>query len=156
MVIRVTQTLPISKPGMLPYPGFRICRVMHRPPPGLPCTPWSPLIRPVLGFEESVPFDPSGNPLLPVFLKLPLIFFNQNSQCGFYPLSQLPHHVLLPYTNLWVVGLDRLVAQFIRNDHVLALGRLGLIHSHQHLLVHDLNHANGKWVFVELHLTSIT
>jgi hypothetical protein len=30
----------------------------------------------VLGFEESIPFDPSDNSVLPVFLQLPLIFFN--------------------------------------------------------------------------------
>jgi hypothetical protein len=38
------------------------------PPPGLPCMLWSPLIRSVLSFEESVLFDPSGNPVLLVFL----------------------------------------------------------------------------------------
>jgi hypothetical protein len=130
--------------------------VLHRPPPGLPSTPWSLLIWLVLGFEESVLFDLSGNPVPLVFLQLPLIFFNQHSRHGFYPLSRLPQHILLPHTNLWVVGLDHPVAQFIINDHVLSLGRLGLICAHQHLLVHELDHANGERVRVELHLASIT
>jgi hypothetical protein len=47
-------------------------------------------------------------------------------------------------------------AQFILNDHVLALGRLGLIHAHQNLLVHELDHANEEWVRVKLHVASIT
>jgi hypothetical protein len=73
-----------------------------------------------------------------------------------YPLSRLPQHVLLPHANLWVVGLDHLVAQFNGDDHILALGRLGLIHAHQHLLVHELDHADGVQVCVKLYLGSIT
>jgi hypothetical protein len=130
-VIWVTQTRLISKPGILPYPEFSICRVLHRPPPVLPCTSWPLLIRLVLALKESIPFDPSGNPVPPVFLQLPLIFFNQHSRCGFYPLSR-------------VVGLDHPVAQFIGNDHVLALGHLSLICVHQRLLVHELHHADGE------------
>jgi hypothetical protein len=53
------------------------------------------------------------------------------------------------------VGLDHLVAQFIGNDHVLALGRLGLIRAHQNLLVHELDHADGERVHVRLYLASI-
>jgi hypothetical protein len=133
--IRVTRTRPFSKLEILPYPGFPICRVLHHPPLGLPCMPWSPLIRLDPGFEESVPFDSLGNPVLSVFLQLQLKFFNQHIRRGFYPLSRLPQHVLLPHVNLRVVGLDNPIAQFIGNDHVLALGRLGLIRAHQHLLV---------------------
>jgi hypothetical protein len=103
-----------------------------------------------------VPADPSTNSIPPVFLQLSLIFFNQHSRRAFYPLSQLLQHVLLPHANLWVVRLDHLVVQFIRNDHVLTLGRLGLIRAHQNLLVHELHHANREWVHVELHLASIT
>jgi hypothetical protein len=66
--IQVTRTRPISKSGILPYPGFPICRVLHHSPLGLPCMPSSPLIRLVLGFKESIPFDPSGNLVPPVFL----------------------------------------------------------------------------------------
>jgi hypothetical protein len=148
--IRVTRTQPISKLGILPYPGLLIRRVLHQPPPRLLCMLWFPLIRSVLGYEESILFDPSGNPVPPVFLQLLLIFFNQHSRCGFYPLRRLPH------TNLWVVGLDHLVTQFIKNDHVLALGRLGSIRAHQNLLVHELDHVNRERVSVELHLASIT
>jgi hypothetical protein len=103
MEIRVTQTKPIRKPGILPYPGFSICRVLHHPPLGLPYMLWSPLIRLVPGFKESVPFDPLGNPEFLVFLQLPLIFFNQHSRRGFYPLSRHPQHVLLPHalSGLW-------------------------------------------------------
>jgi hypothetical protein len=54
------------------------------------------------------------------------------------------------------VGLDHPVAQLIGNNHVLALGRLGLIRAHQNLLVHELDHADGEWVRVELHFASIT
>jgi hypothetical protein len=95
----------ISKCGILPYPGFPICRVLHHPPPGLPCTPWSPLIQPVPFFEEFVPFDRSGNLVPPVFLQLSLIFFNQHSQRGFYPLSRLPQHILLPHAISGMWGL---------------------------------------------------
>jgi hypothetical protein len=73
----------------------------------------------------------------------------------FYPLSQLLQHVLLPHANLQVVGLDHLVAQFIGNDHILAFHCLNLIRAHQHLLVDELDHADGEWVRVELHLASI-
>jgi hypothetical protein len=155
-VIRVTWTWPISKPGILTYPGFPIRRVLHQPPPGLLSTSWFLLIWPVLGFEESVPFDPSGNPVPLVFFQLSLIFFNQHSRCRFYSLSWLLQHVLLPHANLRVVGLDHLVAQFIENDQVLALGRLGLIRAHQNLLVHELDNANEEWVCVEFHLASTT
>jgi hypothetical protein len=44
----------------------------------------------------------------------------------------------------------------IGNDHVLTLGRLGLIHAHQNFLVFDLDHTDGEWVCVKLHLASIT
>jgi hypothetical protein len=113
-------------------------------------------IRSILGLEESVPFDPSGDPVPPVFLQLPLIFFNQHSRCGFYPLNRLPLHVLLPRANIWVVGLDHPVAKIIENDHVLTLGRLGLIRAHQNFLVFNLDHTDGEWVCVELHLATIT
>jgi hypothetical protein len=142
-VIRVTRTRPISKSGILAYPGFPICRVLHHPPLGLPCTPWSP-------------FDPSGTLVPPVFLQLSFTFFNQHIQCGFYPVSRLSQHVLLPHANLRVVGLDHPVAQFIGKDHVLALGHLGLTCVHQNLLVHELYYANGEHVRVELHIASIT
>jgi hypothetical protein len=131
-------------------------RLLHRPPPGLPYTAQSLLIQPVPGFEEFVSFDLLGNPVLLVFLQLPLIFFNQHSRRGFYPLSWLPEHVLLPHATLQVVGLDHSVVQFIKNDNVLAHGHLGLICVHQHLLLHELDHAGGEWVCVELHLASIT
>jgi hypothetical protein len=54
------------------------------------------------------------------------------------------------------VGLDHPVAQSIENDHVLALGHLGLIHAHQHLLVHEVDNADRERVRVELPLASIT
>jgi hypothetical protein len=156
MAIRVTRTRLISKLGILPYPRLQISRVLHQPRPGLLCMPWFPLIWLIPGFKQSVLFNPSGNPVPPVFLQLLLIFFNQHSRCEFYPLSQLSQHVLFPHANLQVVGLDHPVMQFIGNDLVLALGRLGLIRAHQHLLLHELNHANREWVRVELHLASIT
>jgi hypothetical protein len=81
----------------------------------------------VLGLEESIPFDPSGDPVPLVFLQLPLIFFNRHSRRGFHPLSRLPLHVLLPHASLQVVGLDHPVVKIIRNDHILTLGRLVLI-----------------------------
>jgi hypothetical protein len=62
-------------------------------------------------------------------------------------------HTPISWSSSW---LDHPVGQFIRNDHVLALGRLGLIRAHQHLLVHELDHANREQVHVELHLASIT
>jgi hypothetical protein len=54
------------------------------------------------------------------------------------------------------VGLDHPVAQFIKNNHVLALGHLGLIRAHENLLVYELDHADEERVRVELHLASIT
>jgi hypothetical protein len=109
-VIRVTQTRPISKSGILRYLGFPICRLLHRPPPGLPYTLWFLLIWLVSSFEESDPFDPSGNTILLLLHQLSLIFFNQHSRRGFYPPNQLLQHVLLRDANLRVVGLDHLVA----------------------------------------------
>jgi hypothetical protein len=117
--------------------------------------PWSLLVWPVLGFEESIPFNPSGKMVFPVFLQLPLIFLNQHSRHGFYPLSWLPQHILLPHATLWVVGFDHPDALFIGDNHVLALGHLSLLRAHQHLLVHELDHANGEWVCVKLHLACI-
>jgi hypothetical protein len=110
----------------------------------------------VWGLKESIPFDPSDDSVPPVFLQLPLIFFNQHSRRGLYPLSRLPLHVLLPHANLRVVGLDHSVTKIIGNDHVLILGRLGLIRAHQNFLVFDLDHTDGERVCVELHLASIT
>jgi hypothetical protein len=121
-VVRVTRTRSISKPGIFLYPGFPIYRVLHHPYPGPICVPWFSLIQSVLVFEESAPFDPSGNSVPPIFLQLPLIFFNQHSRCGFYHLSWLSQHNLLPHANLWVVGLDHPVGKIIGNDHVLTLG----------------------------------
>jgi hypothetical protein len=156
MTIRVTRTRPISKPGILPYPGFLICRVLRCPSLGLPTTPCLLQIGFVPSLKESIPFDPTGDPVPLVFLQLPLIFFNQHSQHGFYPLSRLPLHVLLPHVDLWVVRLDQPVAKIIGNDHILTLGHLGLIRAHQNFLVFELDHTNGKWVRVELHLAFIT
>jgi hypothetical protein len=156
MMIRVTQTQSISKMGILPYPRFPICRVLCRPYPGLLWMPCFPPIQPVPGFKESAPFDPLNNLVPPVFLQLSLIFFNKHIRCGFYPLSWLLQHIFLPHDNLWVVWLDHPVAMIGGNDHVLTLGRLGLISAHQNFLVHELDHADGKWVHVELHLASIT
>jgi hypothetical protein len=85
----------------------------------------------VLGLEEYVPFDSSGDPVPPIFLQLPLLFFNQHSRCGFSPLSQLSLDILLPHVNLWVVRLDHPVANIIGNDHIPTLGRFGLIRAHQ-------------------------
>jgi hypothetical protein len=127
MTIWVTLTRPIIKPRILPYPGFPICRVLPHPSPGPPTTPHLLQIGSVLGLEESVLFDPLGDPVPPVFLQQSLIFFNQHSQREFYPPSWLPLHVLLPHTNLQAVGLDDPVVKIIRNDHALTLGCLGLI-----------------------------
>jgi hypothetical protein len=120
--IWVTRTRPIRKTGILPSPGFLIYRVLHRPSLGLPTSPCRLWIGSIPSLEEYVPFDPSVDPVPPVFLQLPLVFFNQHSQHGFYPLSQLPLHILHLHANIRVVGLDHLVVQFIENDHVLALG----------------------------------
>jgi hypothetical protein len=74
-------------------------RVLHCPSSGLPTMPCHMQIGSILGLKESIPFDHSGDLVPPVFLQLPLIFFNLHSQRGFYPLSQLPLHVLLPHAN---------------------------------------------------------
>jgi hypothetical protein len=108
------------------------------------------------GFVSAISEWGMTDPIPPVFLQLPLIFFNQHSQHGIYPLSQLPLHILFPHANLRVVGLDHPVVKIIRNDHVLTLGRLSLIRVHQNFLVFDHNHTDGERVCVELHLDSIT
>jgi hypothetical protein len=97
-----------------------------------------------MGLKESALFDPSGDLVPPVFLQLPLIFVNQHSRRGFYPRSRLPLHGLLPYANLWVVGLDHLVVKIVGNDHVLTLGRFGLICAHQNFLMFNLDHTDGE------------
>jgi hypothetical protein len=51
---------------------------------------------------------------------------------------------------------DHPIVKIVKNDHVLTLGHLGLIHAHQHFLVFDLDHTDGERVCVELHLASIT
>jgi hypothetical protein len=53
------------------------------------------------------------------------------------------------------VRLDHPVVKIVGNDHVLALGHLGLIRVHPNFLVLELDHADGEWVRVELHLASI-
>jgi hypothetical protein len=62
---------------------------------------------------------------------------------------------LLPHANLQVVRRDHLVAKIVGNEHVIALGRFGLIRAHQNFLVLELDHADVEWVRVKLHLASI-
>jgi hypothetical protein len=38
-----------------------------------------------------------------------LIFFNQHSRCRLNILGWLSLHILIPYSNLWVMGLDHLI-----------------------------------------------
>jgi hypothetical protein len=47
-------------------------------------------------FRDSKNLSHLGDPVPPIFLQLPLIFFNQHSQRGFYPLSWLSLDILLP------------------------------------------------------------
>jgi hypothetical protein len=89
---------------------------MYHPSPGLPTTLRCLQIGSIPGLKESVPFDPSGDPVPPILIQLLLIFFNQRSRRGFYPHCQLPLHVLLPHANLWVVGVDHPVAKIGAND----------------------------------------
>jgi hypothetical protein len=60
----------------------------------------------VPNLKESVPLDPSGVPVLTVLLLLALIFFNQDSRRRLNLLGRLSLDVLLPYSNLRVMGLD--------------------------------------------------
>jgi hypothetical protein len=129
--------------------------VLRQPPLDISTTPNLLPTGSVLGLEESVPFDSSGDPVPSIFLQLLLIFFNQHNRCGFYPLSQLFLDILLSHANLRVVRLDHPVAKIVGNDHVLALGCFGLIRAHQNFLMLELDHADGEWVRVKLHLASI-
>jgi hypothetical protein len=128
--------------------------VLRQPPLGISTTLNHLPTGSVLGLEESIPFDSSGDPVPPIFLQLPLIFSNQHSWRRFYPLSQLSLDILLPHANLWVVRPDNPVAKIVENDHVLALGRFGLIRAHQNFIVLELDYDDGEWVHVELHLAS--
>jgi hypothetical protein len=66
-------------------------------------------IQSVLALEESVPLDPSGDPVPPVLLLLSLIFFNQRSQCRLNLLGRFSLDILLPYSTLQDMGVDHLI-----------------------------------------------
>jgi hypothetical protein len=116
--------------------------VLCQPPPALLCTPWFPLIWPVLGFEEYVPFDPSGNPVPPVFLQLPLIFFDEHSYVDFTLLAGFRNTFSFhtPISGLW-----GMIIRFRSSSEMTTF-----------FLVHELDHADGEPVCVILHLASIT
>jgi hypothetical protein len=64
MAIWVTRTRPICKPGILPYLRFLIYTMLCRPSLGLPSTPGHLQIGSVPGLEESILFDPTGDPIV--------------------------------------------------------------------------------------------
>jgi hypothetical protein len=108
--VRFIRAYPIGKLGNLPYLGCSIHSMLHYPPPGLPSMLWSKQIWSVPSFKESIPLDPSSNPVTPVFLQLSLIFFNQHNRCRLHLPGWLPLHVLFPHSNLRVVWLNHPVA----------------------------------------------
>jgi hypothetical protein len=119
LVVQVALTRPSREPSSWPYNGFPIDRVLCQPPLDISTTPNLLPSGSVPGLEESIPFDSSGDPIPLIFLLLLLIFFNQHSRHGFYPLSRLSLDIFLSHTNLWVVRPDHPVVKIIGNDHVL-------------------------------------
>jgi hypothetical protein len=58
-----------------------------------------------------------------------------------------------------IFGLWGLIIRLQRSSETTTffpLGWLGSIRAHQNFLVFDLDHTDGEWVCIELHLASIT
>jgi hypothetical protein len=93
-------------------------------------------------------------PLRP--LLLPHVLIDKHARCRLHPSNRPPRIVFLPCAHLWVTGFHHLAPELIRDDDILSPRGIGLAGAHQDLLLSQLDHAHGKQIGVQLHLSTIS